>query len=130
MKRLHDMDQTEGSTTHLDGMIVNRCIYCMTYCVISIPDVRHALAEDNNPKIKCHHCYKLFPTAPDLEIKPKIGSTFVTLTNLVKSNGAKKLASSKHLILTYLLVIACILGLLYWAATFYALSMQNILNIL
>jgi len=52
----------------LDGVIINRCTHCTTYCVIALDDLHHVLADGKRPQIACHHCDKLFSPGPDLNI--------------------------------------------------------------
>lgn len=92
------MDQTETVSLHLNGIIINRCIHCMTYCVITIDDIHRALKQGGLPQIKCHHCQRLFSPGPDFEIKPSFDgvdiksahSTTVTKTNSLITSALQK----------------------------------------
>ena len=59
---------TLATTTSADGLIVNKCAHCATYCVIALDDLHPVLAAGKRPQILCHHCQKLFAPGPDMNV--------------------------------------------------------------
>ena len=59
---------TLATTTSAEGLIVNKCAHCATYCVIALDDLHPVLAAGKRPQILCHHCQKLFAPGPDMNV--------------------------------------------------------------
>jgi len=119
---------------HISGMIVNRCVHCATYCMISVDDMHRALAQGNRPRIECHHCQKLFTPGPDIDITPAAANTPITSKDAgtPPPNAAKASAApaSVNRVPLYLLIIAVAIGALYFMTDAKTLIGPDIFKIL
>jgi hypothetical protein len=140
---------TLATTTSADGLIVNKCAHCATYCVIALDDLHPVLAAGKRPQILCHHCQKLFAPGPDMnvpdeELSPPADSApavkhddqpAVTADHAAHQSGQtapenKPAASSARRTTFYIFLIACAVAGLYWLADARQLNLSDMIRIL
>ena len=107
---------TLATTTSADGLIVNKCAHCGTYCVIALDDLHPVLAAGKRPQILCHHCQKLFAPRPDM--------------NVPDEELSRPAAASARRTTFYILLIACAVAGLYWLADVKQLNLSDMIRIL
>ena len=135
--------------TSADGMIVNKCAHCATYCVIALDDLHPVLAAGKRPQILCHHCQKLFAPGPDLNVPDEELSPSATSAPTVKHDDQpavaagqaahqsdqttpenKPAASPARRTAFFIFLIACAVAGLYWLADIRQLNMSDMIRIL
>ena len=140
---------TLATTTSADGLIVNKCAHCATYCVIALDDLHPVLAAGKRPQILCHHCQKLFDprpdiNVPDVELSPPTDSAppvkhddqpAVAADHDAHQSGQtapekKPAASSARRTTFYIFLIACAVAGLYWLADARQLNLSDMIRIL
>ena len=140
---------TLATTTSADGLIVNKCTHCATYCVIALDDLHPVLAAGKRPQILCHHCQKLFTPGPDINIPDEELSRPTDSASPVKHYDQSKVAaghaahqssqaalqnklaaSSARRTTFYVFLIACSVAGLYWLADVKKLNLPDIIRIL
>ena len=82
---------TLATTTSADGLIVNKCAHCATYCVIALDDLHPVLAAGKRPQILCHHCQKLFAPGPDMNVPDEELSPPADSAPAVKHDDSQRL---------------------------------------
>ena len=140
---------TLATTTSADGLIVNKCAHCATYCVIALDDLHSVLAAGKRPQILCYHCQKLFAPGPDMnvpdeELSPPADSApavkhddhpTVAADHAAHQSGQtapenKPAASSARRTTFYIFLIACAVAGLYWLADARQLNLSDMIRIL
>ena len=140
---------TLATTTSADGLIVNKCAHCATYCVIALDDLHPVLAAGKRPQILCHHCQKLFAPGPDMnvpdeELTPPSDSALavkqgdqptVAADHAAHQSGQtapenKPAASFARRKTFYIFLIACAVAGLYWLADARQLNLSDMIRIL
>ena len=140
---------TLATTTSSDGLIVNKCAHCATYCVIALDDLHPVLAAGKRPQILCHHCQKLFAPGPDMnvpdeELSPPADNApavkhddhpTVAADHAAHQSGQtapenKPAASSARRTTFYIFLIACAVAGLYLLADSRQLNLSDMIRIL
>ena len=140
---------TLATTTSADGLIVNKCAHCATYCVIALDDLHPVLAAGKRPQILCHHCQKLFAPGPDMNVPDEELSRPADCAPSVKHDDQpavaadraahqsgqtapenKPAASSARRTAFYIFLIACAVAGLYWLADARQLNLSDMIRIL
>ena len=138
-----------ATTTSADGLIVNKCAHCATYCVIALDDLHPVLAAGKRPQILCHYCQKLFTPGPDMNLPDEKLSQPADSAPPVKhddqptvvANDAahqpdqtapenKPAASPARRTAFFIFLIACAVAGLYWLADIRQLNMSDMIRIL
>jgi hypothetical protein len=120
---------TLATTTSADGLIVNKCAHCATYCVIALNDLHPVLAAGKRPQILCHHCQKLFAPGPDINVPDEELSRPPASPPAVKHDD-QPAASSTRRTAFYIFLIACAVAGLYWLADARQLNLSDMIRIL
>ena len=135
---------TLATKTSADGLIVNKCAHCATYCVIALDDLHPVLAAGKRPQILCHHCQKLFAPGPDINVpdeelsRPAVKhddqpavvvdhAAHQSSQNVTKNKPA---ASSTRRTAFYIFLIACAVAGFYWLADARQLNLSDMIRIL
>lgn len=140
---------TLATTTSADGLIVNKCAHCATYCVIALDDLHPVLAAGKRPQILCHHCQKLFAPGPDMNVPDEELSPPADRAPAVKHADQptvaadhaahqfghtapenKPAASPARRTTFYIFLIACAVAGLYWLADARQLNLSDMIRIL
>ena len=140
---------TLATTPSADGLIVNKCAHCATYCVIALDALHPVLAAGKRPQILCHHCQKLFTPGPDInvldeELSPPATSappvkhadqTAVAADHAAHQSGQaapenKPAASPARRTAFYIFLIACTVVGLYWLDDVKQLNLFDMIRIL
>ena len=138
-----------ATITSADGLIVNKCAHCATYCVIALDDLHPVLAAGKRPQILCHYCQKLFTPGPDMNLpdeklsRPADSAPPVKHDDqpVVAANDAahqpdqtapenKPAASPARRTAFYIFLIACVMAGLYWLADVKQLNLSDMIRIL
>ena len=140
---------TLATTNSADGLIVNKCTHCATYCVIALDDLHPVLAAGKRAQILCHHCKKLFAPGPDMNVPDEELSRPADSASAVKHDDQlalaadhaanqsgqtapenKPAASSARRTAFYIFLIACAVAGLYWLADARQLNLSDMIRIL
>ena len=140
---------TIATTSSADGLIVNKCLHCATYCVIALDDLHPVLAAGKRPQILCHQCQKSFApgpnmNVPDEELSPPVDSarpvkhdnhSAVAADHAAHQPGkaapeSKPAASPKRRTAFYIFLIACAAAGLYSMANVKQLKLSDMIRIL
>ena len=140
---------TLATTTSADGLIVNKCAYCGTYCVIALDDLHPVLAAGKRPQILCHHCQKLFSPGPDMNApdeelsqltdsappakhddQPAVAADHAAHQSSQTAPENKPAATSARRTTFYIFLIACAVAGLYWLADVKQLNLSDMISIL
>ena len=140
---------TIATTSSADGLIVNKCVHCSTYCVIALDDLHPVLAAGKRPQILCHHCQKLFAPRPNINVPDEELSQPVDSARPVKHDDHsavaadhsahqpgkaapknKPAASHKRRTAFYIFLIACAVAGLFWLADARQLNLSDMIRIL
>ena len=140
---------TLATTTSADGLIVNKCAHCATYCVIALDDLHPVLAAGKRPQILCHHCQKLFAPGPDMNVPDEELSRPVDSASAVKHDDQlalaadhaanqsgqtapenKPAASSARRTAFYIFLIVFAVAGLYWLADARQFNLSDMIRIL
>ena len=140
---------TLATTASADGLIVNKCAHCGTYCVIALDDLHPVLAAGKRPQILCHHCQKLFSPGPDMNApdeelsRPADSASAVkhddqpafAADNAANQSGQtapenKLAAASARRTAFYIFLIACAVAGLYWLTDARQLNLSDMIRIL
>lgn len=140
---------TLATITSSDGLIVNKCAHCATYCVIALDDLHPVLAAGKRPQILCHHCQKLFAPGPDINVpdeelsrpsdsppavkhddQPAVAADHAAHQSGQTAPENKPAASSARRTAFYIFLIACAVAGLYWLADARQLNLSDMIKIL
>lgn len=140
---------TLAKTTSADGLIVNKCGHCATYCAIALDDLHPVLTAGKRPQILCHHCQKLFTPGPDInvpdeELSPPATSAppvkhydhpSVVADHTAHQSGQaapenKPAVSPARRKSFYIFLIACAVAGLCWLADVKQLNLSDMIRIL
>ena len=140
---------TLARTTSADGLIVNKCAHCGTYCVIALDDLHPVLAAGKRPQILCHHCQKLFSPGPDMNVpdeelsrpadstppvkhddQPEVAADHAAHQSSQTAPENKPAASSARRTTFYIFLIACAVAGLYWLADVKQFYLSDMIRIL
>ena len=140
---------TLATTTSAEGLIVNKCAHCATYCVIALDDLHPVLAAGKRPQILCHHCQKLFAPGPDINVpdeelsrpagspsvvkhddQPEVAADHAAHQSGQTAPGNKPAVSSTRRKTFYIFLIACAVAGLYWLADARQLNLSDMTRIL
>ena len=140
---------TLATTTSADGLIVNKCTHCATYCVIALDDLHPVLAAGKRAQILCHHCQKLFAPGPDMNVpdeellrpadsasavkhddQPAVAADHAANQSGQTTPENKLAVSSASRTAFYIFLIACAVAGLYWLADARQLNLSDMIRIL
>jgi len=140
---------TLATTTSADGLIVNKCAHCATYCVIALDDLHPVLAAGKRPQILCHHCQKLFTPGPDMNLpdeemsrpadsappvkhddQPAVVANHAAHQSDQAAPENKPTASPARRTALYIFLIAFAVAGLFWLADVKQLNLSDMIRIL
>ena len=140
---------TVAKTTFTDGMIINKCSHCATYCVFALSDLKNVLVAGKRPQIMCHHCQALYVPGPPIDISDKglpRGENNPTPSEHIgpHAKGSDRTYHETDQVLhpdmstgpqinrkvLFFFAITCTVGALYWLEKVLQLNISDIFSIL